>query len=143
MKILVKQKIVKLKQEEHTLNEKRILEAISHPFIVQLEYHFKDNSNLYMVLEFASGGEMFTHLRKVGRFTESHSRFYAAQVILAFEYLHHLDIIYRDLKPENIILDDRGYLKITDFGFAKKFKGDYGKAILMNNLALIQFPRKI
>ena len=63
LKIMEKQTIVKLKQVEHTLSEKRILQAIKFPFLVNLVYSFKDNSHLYLALEFANGGEMFTHLR--------------------------------------------------------------------------------
>jgi len=72
-----------------------------------------------MVMPFVHGGEMFTHLRRMGRFDESLARFYAAQVALALEYLHHCSLIYRDLKPENIMIQDSGYIRVTDFGFCK------------------------
>lgn len=70
-------------------------------------------------MPFVSGGELFTHLRAAKAFNEVTAQFIAAQVVLAFEYLHFLNIIYRDLKPENIMIQVNGYIKIIDFGFAK------------------------
>jgi protein kinase A len=106
-------------QVEHTFNEKRVLESIHFPFVVFLQYCFKDNSYVYIILPFINGGEMFTHLRKMGKFDESLSRFYAAQVALVLEYLHKCNLVYRDLKPENILIDQSGYIRVTDFGFCK------------------------
>ncbi|XP_018654710.1 serine/threonine kinase [Schistosoma mansoni] len=114
--------IIKLKQVQHTLNEKRILQAVDFPFLIRLEYSFKNEVYLFLGLEYVSGGEMFSYLRRKGRFSESAARFYSSQVILALEYLHYLDLIYRDLKPENILLDPVGYIKIADFGFVKHVK---------------------
>lgn len=64
-------------------------------------------------------GELFYLLRKMRKFTEEVARFYAAEILLALEYLHDRSIIYRDLKPENILLDENGHIKITDFGLSK------------------------
>ena len=119
MKVLKKVEVVKHKQVEHTLNEKNILEAIYHPFLVNLYACFQDFGNLYVIMEYICGGELFSYLRKSQRFPNQVARFYAGEVLLAFEYMHSKDIIYRDLKPENLLIDKNGNIKITDFGFAK------------------------
>ncbi|XP_060517553.1 cAMP-dependent protein kinase catalytic subunit 1-like isoform X3 [Cylas formicarius] len=119
MKVMDKSRIVKLKQVEHTLYEKKILESARFPFLISLEFAFKDNSYIYLLMPFINGGEMFTHLRRVHKFDETLSKFYAAQVLLALEFLHYCDVLYRDLKPENILIDAKGYLKIADMGFCK------------------------
>ena len=114
----------------------QLMETRSDPFVrfhdlrsrinertIQIEHNsystYKDEKNLLMLMEFVPGGEIFSHLRKRGRFSVSMTRFYIASIVLAIQYLHAMDIVYRDLKPENLLLDERGYLKITDFGFAK------------------------
>ncbi|KNC71823.1 serine/threonine protein kinase [Sphaeroforma arctica JP610] len=73
-----------------------------------------------MLFEYVVGGELFSHLRKAGRFENTVARFYVVEIVLALEYLHQQNIIYRDLKPENILIAQHGHLKITDFGFAKR-----------------------
>lgn len=73
-----------------------------------------------MLLEYVVGGELFSHLRRAGRFSNEVTRFFAAEIVLAVEYMHSRDVIYRDLKPENLLLDKDGHIKITDFGFAKR-----------------------
>lgn len=107
----------------YLIAEKRVLQISRHPFVVRLRYSFQSETTLYLVMDFCSGGELFTQLRKRGKFTEQMSRFYAAEVLLALEYLHDkLGIIYRDLKPENILLDTKGHVKLTDFGLSKENK---------------------
>ncbi|KAJ3295996.1 camp-dependent protein kinase catalytic subunit [Rhizoclosmatium sp. JEL0117] len=119
MKVLKKNEVVKMKQVEHTINEKNILEKLDYPFLVFMLGTIQDSHNLYFILEYVQGGEVFSFLRRSGRFQNSVAKFYAVEVILAFEYLHMRDIIYRDLKPENLLIDSKGHVKITDFGFAK------------------------
>ncbi|KAM5338014.1 cGMP-dependent protein kinase 2 isoform 1-T2 [Glossophaga mutica] len=120
MKCIRKKHIVDTKQQEHVYSEKRILEELCSPFIVKLYRTFKDNKYVYMLLEACLGGELWSILRDRGSFDEPTSKFCVACVTEAFDYLHRLNIIYRDLKPENLILDAEGYLKLVDFGFAKK-----------------------
>lgn len=120
MKMLRKENVIKRNQVEHTKTERNVLEAVSHPFIVTLHYAFQTPKKLYFVLEYCPGGELFFHLSRAGRFSEGRCRFYAAEILLAIEYLHRLDIIYRDLKPENILLDAEGHVKLTDFGLSKE-----------------------
>ncbi|KAI9263207.1 kinase-like domain-containing protein [Phascolomyces articulosus] len=120
MKVLKKSEVVRLKQVQHLLWEKQILASVRFPFIVDLFCAFQDDTNLYMLLEYVVGGELFSHLRRAGRFTNDMTRFYASEIVLAIEYLHSKDIIYRDLKPENLLIDHQGHIRLTDFGFAKK-----------------------
>lgn len=119
LKILKKSAVVKLKQVDHIMSEKNILKGISHPFIVSLKGSFQDSNNLYLALEYVPGGEFFTFLRRNVKLPANSARFYSAQIVSIFEYLHAYRIVYRDLKPENILIDATGYLKVTDFGFAK------------------------
>lgn len=119
IKRLKKSVVIRQKQVDHIISEKKILNVIKHPFVVEMYGTFKDDKYLYIVMEFVVGGEFFTYLRRSRRFENDTARFYAAQVATIFEHLHSKNIIYRDLKPENILVNRDGYLKLTDFGFAK------------------------
>jgi protein kinase A len=123
IKILKKAEIIKLKQVDHIISEIKILTYIEHPFLILTDGYFQDERYIYLVLEIINGGELFTYLRSVEKFPVDQALFYGAQVVLMFEYLHSKNIIYRDLKPENILIDKSGYLKLTDFGFAKICEG--------------------
>ncbi|KAJ3019536.1 UNVERIFIED_CONTAM: camp-dependent protein kinase catalytic subunit [Siphonaria sp. JEL0065] len=124
LKALRKSDVIKMHQVEHILNEKAILSVLDMPFLVGMLASFQDAGHLYFVLEYIQGGELFSYLRRSGRFENNVAKFYAAEVCAAFEYLHARYIVYRDLKPENLLIDSKGHIKITDFGFAKQIKDD-------------------
>ena len=123
MKIMKKVEILKSKQADHIANEIKILSMIDHPFVIKFDGFTQADKYLYLALECINGGELFTYLRGVGRFPVDQARVYIAQIVSIFEYLHSKNIIYRDLKPENILIHKSGYLKLTDFGFAKIVEG--------------------
>ncbi|MCJ1396927.1 serine/threonine protein kinase psk1 [Xylographa trunciseda] len=106
---------------EQTKTERVILESINrHPFVVKLFYAFQDHEKLYLILEYAQGGELFTHLASERMFPEETAAFYMAEMVLALEHLHQtVGVLYRDLKPENCLLDSEGHLLLTDFGLSK------------------------
>ena len=121
MKCLEKRKVKALGQVVHVRNEREIMAQLDHPFIVKLVTSCKDPIQVYMVMELCLGGELFALVNNMprGRFNEAQARFYLACVTSAFQHMHSMDICYRDLKPENLLLDNDGFLKVTDFGFAK------------------------
>ena len=116
------------KRIESTMSERTILELVNrHPFVVNLYYAFQDHEKLYLILEYASGGELFRHLELEKFFTEDVAAFYIAEIILALDYLHNtMGVIYRDLKPENCLLNAEGHLLLTDFGLSKVAVQDVG-----------------
>ncbi|XP_055332267.1 cGMP-dependent protein kinase 1-like isoform X2 [Paramacrobiotus metropolitanus] len=120
LKAMKKAHIVETRQQEHIMSEKKILEECNCMFIVKLYRTFKDRKYLYMLLDLLQGGEVWTILRDRGCFDEPIARFYTGCIVEALSYLHSRGIIYRDLKPENMLLDARGYVKLVDFGFAKR-----------------------
>ena len=124
MKSLKKDLLIEQEQIENTLLEKEILQTIDYPLLCGLVFCFQTEERIYFIMPFLSGGELFQHLRKFRTFDEEKVRFYGAQIALALEYLHSKGIVYRDLKPENILMDEQGYLKLADFGMAKKLKDD-------------------
>ena len=122
MKVLSKKVIVQKKEIQHTIGERNILvrtATTESPFIVGLKFSFQTATDLYLVTDYMSGGELFWHLQKEGKFLENRAKFYIAELILALRHLHQHDIVYRDLKPENILLDANGHIALCDFGLSK------------------------
>ena len=114
-----KQQIVEMKQQQNILSERKILDMMDHPFILKLAACYQDSAEVYMLLELALGGELFSLLQKKAPLPDQEALFYVSQVVAIFAFMQSQKVVYRDLKPENLLLDAQGYIKMIDFGFAK------------------------
>ena len=115
-----KSKIIYRNNEDNILGEKNILSKIHNSFIVNMYFSFQDYENLYLIMDFLSGGDLRYHIniKRSFPFNENQTKFFIANIIIALEYIHNQKIIHRDIKPENLLLDKNGYLRLTDFGIA-------------------------
>ena len=120
MKILSKKQLFTDNILRYAKTERDVLSYLRHPFIIGLKYAFQTPERLFLLLDYAPGGNMSRTLRKSKRFTEERARMYLAEIICAVEELHSRDIIFRDLKPDNIVFDQDGHALLTDFGLSKE-----------------------
>ncbi|KEP62674.1 UNVERIFIED_CONTAM: cAMP-dependent protein kinase [Hammondia hammondi] len=118
----MEKRAVKMKNERTRLYaERHVLAEVVSRHIVKLVCTFQDMQYLYQVLEYLPGGDLMTHLVACGRFSEETTKFYIAQLILAVHTVHRLGYLHRDIKPCNIVLDDKGNLKLLDFGLCAHY----------------------
>lgn len=113
-------------QEGHVKAEKDLLAAASsrshssdrHSWIVQLHYAFQDTDHLYLILQYMGGGDLLNLLVERDTFSESMTRFYIAEMVLALQETHQLGYIHRDIKPDNFLFTPDGHIRISDFGLS-------------------------
>ena len=115
-----KTKIIDKKSEKSINGEREFLSYLHHSFIVNMHYAFQDSDNLYLVMDLLTGGDLRYHCSRYRSFSEEQTRFFLACIIHSLSYIHKNNVIHRDIKPENLVLDENGYVHITDFGVAKK-----------------------
>ncbi|TDL17095.1 kinase-like protein [Rickenella mellea] len=141
LKSLKKDEMIKRGQLAHVRAERDVLAESQSPWVVQLYYSFQDPSNLYLIMEFLPGGDLMTMLIKHDIFPERVTQFYMAECVLAIEAVHDLGFIHRDIKPDNILIDQRGHLKLTDFGLStglhKQTDAEYYKKLLEKSNGIV------
>lgn len=120
MKILRKSELVAKNQILNTLAERDFLTQSDNPWSVQLFYSFADAKNLYLVMEFLPGGDLMNLLIKRGVLTETETKFFIAETLLAIHHVHITGFIHRDIKPDNLLLTRGGHIRLTDFGLSTK-----------------------
>ncbi|KAF7726654.1 hypothetical protein EC973_008527 [Apophysomyces ossiformis] len=125
LKYMSKDVCIKLKMINNIIAERKMLEEIDHPLVVNLRYAFQDEEHLFMVLDLMLGGDLRYLLQRRGPLKELQVRFYVANIALGLNYLHQQRIAHRDIKPDNILLDDKGYAHLSDFNVATYFDKEH------------------
>lgn len=118
LKVLQKTEIQQGRVEKQVRREIEIQSHLAHPNILRMFGHFHDTERIFLILEYASQGELYKHLRREQRFSEAKAAMYIAQMASALKYLHKKGIIHRDIKPENILVGVFDEIKISDFGWS-------------------------
>jgi len=124
MKEMSKAKIITKRSVSSVMNEKQLLSTMKHPFLVNMIYAFQDRENLYLVMDLMPGGDLRYHLGKQRKFSEEQTKFFVACIVMALEFMHMNGVIHRDIKPENLVLDNQGYVRVTDLGIARVWRPD-------------------
>lgn len=119
IKEMHKSRIVRKNCVNSVLNELQLLSILKHPFIVNIQYAFQDRSNLYLVMDLMPGGDL-RHFLGNKSLSEIQTQFIISCILIGLEYLHINGVVHKDLKPENLVFDNKGFLRITDFGIAFK-----------------------
>lgn len=122
VKILEKDKIQDVADVERVAREIHILKIVRHPNVVQLYEIIETQKQLYLIMEFANGGELFDFIVEQQRVDEKTACIFFQQIIAGVEYISKLGIVHRDLKPENLLLDHNKSIKLVDFGLSNTYK---------------------
>jgi serine/threonine protein kinase len=123
VKVMDKVKILDINETAHVVQESKIMRSVSrHPFIVSMIESFQTESAMFIAMEYAAAKDLFHMIHEHGALRLSQCRAFVVQTVLALDHVHAKGFVYRDLKPENLLVREDGYLRLTDFGFAKALR---------------------